>query len=245
MGTAQAMAELHHWWLPLAAAGEPAAGQCRAVRHFDAELVSWRGAAGVAAFDGRCPHRGASLALGRVSGDTLECACNGWRFAADGACLAVAGAAGLPAAGRPCREGRWPAHNRLTPKPRRAISQAASMSRPVHARIDLPIPIRRAALLVGAAVLVLPAAAVAASAAELGVGSKAALQQLIAGVPAAKALAKDAKAVLVFPKVAKAGLGIGGQYGEGALTQGGKVVLMAGLGVQGNKITKINPKQGR
>jgi hypothetical protein len=90
------------------------------------------------------------------------------------------------------------------------------MSRPVHARIDLPIPIRRAALLVGAAVLVLPAAAVAASAAELGVGSKAALQQLIAGVPAAKALA-----------------------------QGGKVVLMAGLGVQGNKITKINPKQGR
>lgn len=43
-------------------------------------------------------------------------------------------------------------------------------------------------------------------------------------MPAAQALAKDAKAVLVFPKVTKAGLVIGGQYGEGALIQGGKVV---------------------
>jgi phenylpropionate dioxygenase-like ring-hydroxylating dioxygenase large terminal subunit len=106
MGTAQAMAELHHWWLPLAAAGEPAAGQCRAVRHFDAELVSWRGAAGVAAFDGRCPHRGASLALGRVSGDTLECACNGWR---------------LPCGCRRCR-----ASSRRPAMPRRPLAGAQS-----------------------------------------------------------------------------------------------------------------------
>jgi lipid-binding SYLF domain-containing protein len=128
-----------------------------------------------------------------------------------------------------------------------------------------------------------------------------------------------AKAILVFPKVTKAGLGVGGQYGDGALIKGGKTVayyntagvsyglqagaqtygyalffmndkaleqidkadgfevgvgpsvvvmdagmakttttttmkddiyafifgqkgLMAGLGIQGNKITKINPK---
>ena len=43
-------------------------------------------------------------------------------------------------------------------------------------------------------------------------------------MPAAKALGAKAKAVLVFPNVTKAGLGIGGQYGEGALIQGGKVV---------------------
>ena len=66
--------------------------------------------------------------------------------------------------------------------------------------------------------------ALAASSAQLAADSKAALQQLTAKVPAAKALAKDAKAVLVFPKVRKAGLGIGGQYGEGALLQGGKAV---------------------
>jgi len=86
-------------------------------------------------------------------------------------------------------------------------------------------PTRRAALIVviAAAALGSPAA-FAASSAQLAADSKAALQKLTAKVPAARALAKDAKAVLVFPKVRKAGLGIGGQYGEGALIQGGKVV---------------------
>ena len=45
---------------------------------------------------------------------------------------------------------------------------------------------------------------------------------LVARVPAAKALGKDAVAVLVFPKITKAGFVIGGQYGEGALLKGGK-----------------------
>jgi lipid-binding SYLF domain-containing protein len=40
-------------------------------------------------------------------------------------------------------------------------------------------------------------------------------------VPAAKALGAKALAILVFPKVTKAGLGVGGQYGEGALIKGG------------------------
>mgnify|MGYP001063677743 CR=1 FL=1 len=155
--------------------------------------------------------------------------------------------------------------------------------------------------------------------AELARDSQAALQQLYASVPLAKMLGPKAHAVLVFPKVTKAGLGVGGQYGEGVLLKGGKPVayyntagvstglqigaqqygyamffmndtavksldkaegfevgagpsvvvmdegmakstttttmdkdiyafifgqqgLMAGLGIQGNKITKINPK---
>ena len=41
---------------------------------------------------------------------------------------------------------------------------------------------------------------------------------------AAKALGAKAKAVLVFPKITKAGLGVGGQYGDGALLKGGKAV---------------------
>lgn len=162
-------------------------------------------------------------------------------------------------------------------------------------------------------------AALGATAAEIERDAKARLAQLTTSVPAAKALAANAHAILVFPAVTKAGLGVGGQFGEGALLQKGKAIgfyntggasiglqagaqqygyalffmtanalsqlqkadgfevgvgptvvvvdegmgkslttttakddvyafifgqkgLMAGLGVQGNKITKINPK---
>ena len=157
------------------------------------------------------------------------------------------------------------------------------------------------------------------AAADLSRNANASLKQLYASVPLAKSLGPKALAVLVFPKVTKAGLGVGGQYGEGALLKKGKAVayyntagasfglqagaqqysyalffmnakalgqldkaegfevgigptvvvvdegaakslttttmkddiyafifgqkgLMAGLGIQGNKITKINPK---
>ena len=60
------------------------------------------------------------------------------------------------------------------------------------------------------------------AAAELAGDSKAALQQLYATVPLAKELGPKALAILVFPEVTKAGLGIGGQYGEGALLKSGK-----------------------
>jgi len=60
------------------------------------------------------------------------------------------------------------------------------------------------------------------AAAELTADSKAALNQLTAKVPQAKALAPKALAILVFPDVKKAGLMVGGQYGEGTLLKGGK-----------------------
>src|ERR1700752_2161105 len=59
-------------------------------------------------------------------------------------------------------------------------------------------------------------------AAELANASQAALQQLYATVPLAKTLGPPAQAILVFPKVTKAGLGIGGQYGEGTLLKKAK-----------------------
>jgi lipid-binding SYLF domain-containing protein len=61
-------------------------------------------------------------------------------------------------------------------------------------------------------------------AAKLASESRAALQNLYAGVPLAKELGKTAAAILVFPSVTKAGLGIGGQYGEGTLLKGGAPV---------------------
>jgi len=58
-------------------------------------------------------------------------------------------------------------------------------------------------------------------AAKLASESQAALQKLTASVPLAAALAKSAVAVLVFPTITKAGLGVGGQYGEGTLLKKG------------------------
>jgi lipid-binding SYLF domain-containing protein len=79
-------------------------------------------------------------------------------------------------------------------------------------------------LIVGATLALVWQTSVAAGADELARDANASLQQLYASVPAAKALGSSAQAVLVFPKVTKAGLGVGGQYGEGALLQKGKAV---------------------
>ena len=63
-----------------------------------------------------------------------------------------------------------------------------------------------------------------ATAAELSRDSQKALEKLYAKIPVSKQLGAKAVGILVFPSVTKAGLGIGGQYGEGALIQNGKVV---------------------
>jgi lipid-binding SYLF domain-containing protein len=53
----------------------------------------------------------------------------------------------------------------------------------------------------------------------------AALTRFDQEVPAGRALFAKAKGGLVFPKVIKAGFGIGGEYGEGALRIGGRSVV--------------------
>jgi lipid-binding SYLF domain-containing protein len=72
--------------------------------------------------------------------------------------------------------------------------------------------------------LALPTAALAATAAELTRDAQATLNKLYATNPKAKQIGSKAIAVLVFPSVTKAGLGVGGQYGEGVLLRGGKAV---------------------
>lgn len=77
-----------------------------------------------------------------------------------------------------------------------------------------------AALWLGAGV----PAAFAASAADLDRDAAQALASLYKANPTAEIVGKKAKAILVFPRVLKAGLVFGGSYGEGVLMKGGRVI---------------------
>ena len=67
-----------------------------------------------------------------------------------------------------------------------------------------------------------PQAAVAASATELTTDGKAALERLSAESDRARRYGQNAKAILVFPRIVKAGLVVGGQSGEGVLLVNGE-----------------------
>jgi len=64
----------------------------------------------------------------------------------------------------------------------------------------------------------------AATSREINVSVDVTLKNFYKNVKGAKEYLKTAKGVLVFPSVYKAGFGIGGEYGEGALRIGGKTV---------------------
>ena len=82
------MIEETHWH-PVALA-QDVAQQPLAATLLERDLVLWRDGAGtVHAWADQCPHRGARLSLGRVSGGRLECAYHGWQFAPDGRCAQV------------------------------------------------------------------------------------------------------------------------------------------------------------
>ena len=90
-------------------------------------------------------------------------------------------------------------------------------------------------------VVAAPAKSEAASAAEIDAGVGATLRSFERQFPGARELGRKAAAVLVFPSVVKAGIGFGGEYGEGLLIiqgrPGGYYNLISGsfgfqLGVQ-------------
>ena len=77
----------------------------------------------------------------------------------------------------------------------------------------------------GAALSLAAMSAIVASAASgVDADAEAALKKLYASVPAAKRIGGQAKAVLVFPRIVKAGFLVGGQYGDGALIKAGTIV---------------------
>lgn len=89
----------------------------------------------------------------------------------------------------------------------------------MHSRSRLA---RRAAgflcLLLGTAVT----SAQAATSAEIEARADAAIERLVAAAPEARQLMDRARAVLIFPRVIKAGIGVGGEYGEGVLRKQGE-----------------------
>jgi lipid-binding SYLF domain-containing protein len=85
-------------------------------------------------------------------------------------------------------------------------------------------PVTWSSRLIAVLCLLLSGSVFAADRVALERDASTALQKLTGSVAGAKALSGSAAAVLVFPKITKAGLGIGGQYGDGVLFQGGKVV---------------------
>jgi len=64
----------------------------------------------------------------------------------------------------------------------------------------------------------------APTAKEISRDGEEALQSLYRTNPVAEDISKKARAILVFPKIVKAGLILGGSYGEGMLQKGGKAV---------------------
>jgi lipid-binding SYLF domain-containing protein len=62
----------------------------------------------------------------------------------------------------------------------------------------------------------------AGSAGEINAGVSATLDRFYRQVPGARELAARAAGILVFPTIVKAGFGVGGEYGEGAMRSGGK-----------------------
>jgi lipid-binding SYLF domain-containing protein len=79
-------------------------------------------------------------------------------------------------------------------------------------------------LLAAALLLFAAAPALAASKEEIDAGVQEALASLYEQSSAAKDLGAKANGILVFPKVVKGGVGIGGEFGEGALLVRGKTV---------------------
>ncbi len=88
----------------------------------------------------------------------------------------------------------------------------------------------RSALLAAALLGVVPALTACStlpdevSRSDIDSNSRQAISQLTGENAAAQAIANKAVAVLVFPSIVKAGLGVGGAYGEGEMRRGTRVV---------------------
>ncbi|PHS71017.1 MAG: hypothetical protein COB23_01815 [Methylophaga sp.] len=69
-----------------------------------------------------------------------------------------------------------------------------------------------------------PMSSHAASATEIDIGVEEALKRFKTEISGGQTFLKKAKAALIFPSVIKAGLVLGGEYGEGALKVDGKTI---------------------
>lgn len=78
-------------WHLVALSRDVKRGAVRKVKLCNTPVALFRTADGLGALVDRCPHRNYPLSEGRVHEGALECPYHGWRFAADGSCVAVPG----------------------------------------------------------------------------------------------------------------------------------------------------------
>lgn len=80
---------LRMFWQPVYMSDSLAVGRPAPVRILDEDFTLYRGEDGSAHMVApHCPHRGLTLAVGRVVGNNIECFYHGWTFSAGGQCLA-------------------------------------------------------------------------------------------------------------------------------------------------------------
>ena len=87
-----------------------------------------------------------------------------------------------------------------------------------------PLALRISTVAVTALVALFGSVALAVDTAAIDSGVSATLDKFYGLANRNKYLADNAAAVLVFPSITKAGIGVGGEHGDGALLQGGKTV---------------------
>lgn len=90
-------------WHPVGLSGASAVGELMPVELLGEDLVLWRGAQGLHAWQDLCVHRGVKLSLGRVEdGCRLRCAYHGWTYAEDGRCVSMPAHPSMNPPGRAC-----------------------------------------------------------------------------------------------------------------------------------------------
>src|ERR1700710_1603788 len=80
---------LRHCWQPVARLEDLEQGPQRAVLLGEALAVFLTESGQPAVVADRCAHRGASLSMGKVAGDSIQCPYHGWEWSGEGACTRV------------------------------------------------------------------------------------------------------------------------------------------------------------
>jgi 5,5'-dehydrodivanillate O-demethylase oxygenase subunit len=76
------------FWLPVAQAGDIAAGRAKPLKVMSEDFTLYRGESGTPqVLAPYCAHRGTLLATGWVEGNALRCFYHGWKYGGDGRCV--------------------------------------------------------------------------------------------------------------------------------------------------------------
>jgi phenylpropionate dioxygenase-like ring-hydroxylating dioxygenase large terminal subunit len=77
-------------WYAIIESREVRRGKITAVIRMGEQLIAWRDPSGqVTVMSDRCPHRGAALSAGKLSGSCVQCPFHGFEYDASGACTLV------------------------------------------------------------------------------------------------------------------------------------------------------------